>query len=57
MSVLFVLIGISIFVALGFLIACVWSVNNGQYDDEDTPAQRMLFDDGIIKKKNNKQIK
>lgn len=45
MSVLFILIGISLFVAVCFLIACFWSINNGQYDDEDTPAYRMLFDD------------
>lgn len=53
MSVLFVLIGISIFVATGFLAACVWSVNNGQYDDEDTPARRMLFDDAPEKTTTN----
>ena len=45
MSVLFVLIGISLLVALGFFFFFLWSVGNGQYDDEDTPAKRMLFDD------------
>jgi cbb3-type cytochrome oxidase maturation protein len=50
MDVIFVLIGISLIVALCFLALCFWALNNGQYDDEDTPAKRMLFDDGIIKK-------
>ena len=50
MSVLFILIGISLFVALCFLAACMWSINNGQYDDEDTPAYRMLFDDTLKNK-------
>ncbi|MEO6550295.1 MAG: cbb3-type cytochrome oxidase assembly protein CcoS [Ferruginibacter sp.] len=45
MSALFVLVGISIFVATGFLIAFLWSVHNGQFDDDYTPSIRMLFDD------------
>jgi cbb3-type cytochrome oxidase maturation protein len=45
LSALFVLIGISIFVAGGFLAAFLWSVKSGQYDDDYTPSVRMLFDD------------
>lgn len=47
MSVLIVLIIASIVVALGFLIAFIWSVKNGQYDDDYTPSVRMLFDNTI----------
>jgi cbb3-type cytochrome oxidase maturation protein len=43
------LIGISIFVAGGFLAAFLWSVNKGQFDDDYTPSIRMLFDDEIKK--------
>lgn len=50
MSVLFILIGASIVVALGFLAAFLWSVKSGQYDDDYTPSVRMLFDDEV---KNN----
>lgn len=50
MSVLFVLIGISLIVALAFLASCMWALRNGQYDDEDTPAKRMLFDDAPTNK-------
>jgi cbb3-type cytochrome oxidase maturation protein len=28
----------------------MWALRNGQYDDEDTPAKRMLFDDVPVKK-------
>jgi cbb3-type cytochrome oxidase maturation protein len=49
MSAFFLLIGASILVAVGFLIAFLWSVNNGQYDDDYTPSVRMLFDDEIEK--------
>ncbi len=45
MSVIFVLIGVSVFVALCFLFAFLWAVKTGQYDDKYTPSVRMLFDD------------
>ena len=44
MSVMFVLIGFSLLVAIGFLIAFLWSVKKGQYDDDYTPSVRILFD-------------
>ena len=44
MSVILILIGFSILVAGGFLVAFLWSVNDGQYDDETTPAVRILID-------------
>jgi len=52
MGVLFVLIGASIIVAAGFLIAFIWSVKNGQYDDDYTPSVRMLFDNETSETKN-----
>lgn len=45
MSVLILLIAFSILIAGGFLIAFLWSVKKGQYDDDYTPSVRMLFDD------------
>jgi len=45
MSVLFVLIGFSLVLAVGFLAAFIISVKSGQYDDEYTPSVRILFDD------------
>ena len=33
-------------VALGFLGAFLWASRSGQYDDDYTPAVRMLFEDG-----------
>lgn len=44
MSALFLLISISIIVALVFLVAFIWSVRSGQYDDDYTPSVRMLFE-------------
>lgn len=49
MSAIFVLIGVSLIVAIGFLLAFLWAVKKGQYEDDYTPSVRILFDD-IIKK-------
>jgi len=45
-----VLIGFSLFVAIGFLVAFLWSVKSGQYSDTYTPSVRMLFEDEKSKK-------
>jgi cbb3-type cytochrome oxidase maturation protein len=47
MSVIYLLITISIFVAVAFFIAFIIAVKSGQYDDDYTPSVRMLFDDEI----------
>ncbi|NAS10475.1 cbb3-type cytochrome oxidase assembly protein CcoS [Poritiphilus flavus] len=49
MSVIYVLLAISLVVALLFFIAFVLSVRNGQYDDAYTPSIRMLFEDDLVK--------
>ncbi len=45
MSAIFVMIGASLIVALGFLAAFIWAVRSGQMDDSYTPSVRILFDD------------
>jgi cbb3-type cytochrome oxidase maturation protein len=45
MMVMVLLIGASLLVASGFLLAFIYSVRTGQYDDTYTPAIRMLFED------------
>lgn len=52
MSAIFILIGISLVVALGFLGAFLWATRSGQFDDGYTPSVRMLFDDGKIRETN-----
>lgn len=41
------LILVSLTVAVGFLLAYLFAARNGQFDDEYTPAIRMLFDDTV----------
>lgn len=49
MSVIYILLTISIIVAVIFFIAFIVAVKNGQYDDSYTPSVRMLFEDELIK--------
>ncbi len=49
MSVIYVLLAISLVVAILFFIAFIVSVRSGQYDDAYTPSVRMLFDDELVK--------
>jgi cbb3-type cytochrome oxidase maturation protein len=44
MEVIIVLIGISLSIAVGFLGVFLWNLRSGQYDDTETPAIRMLFE-------------
>ena len=55
MSVVLFLILASLFVASGFLLAFLWAVKSGQFEDKYTPAIRMLMDDRDKKQKNNKE--
>ena len=51
MSVIYLLLSISIIVAIAFFIIFIISTKSGQYDDMYTPSVRMLFDDELVKEK------
>lgn len=59
MNIFYLLIGVSLFAALIFLGAFIWAVRNGQFDDNETPSIRILFDDevAINKETDNKKEK
>lgn len=57
MSVIYLLLTISIIVAILFFIAFIYSVKTGQYDDSYTPSVRMLFDDELVKEPKEKSTK
>lgn len=44
MSIIFILILISLFIAMAFLAAFFWAVKSGQYEDDYTPGMRILLD-------------
>jgi cbb3-type cytochrome oxidase maturation protein len=44
MLVIFLLIFVSLTLALTFLAAFIWAVRSGQYEDTCTPSMRILTD-------------
>jgi len=57
MSVIYILLSISIIVAVIFFIAFISAVKSGQYDDSYTPSVRMLFEDELVKEQPKPSIK
>ncbi len=51
MSIIYLLLSVSVLVAVGFFIAFIISVKKGQYDDVYTPSVRMLFEDELVNEK------
>ena len=45
MSAIYLLIPVSLLVASGFLVAFIWAVRSGQYEDTQTPALRVLTEE------------
>lgn len=45
MSVVYFLLPLGLLITAAAVAAFVWAVRNGQLDDLDTPAVRILFDD------------
>lgn len=57
MSVIYILLTISIIVAVAFFIAFIVAVKSGQFDDSYTPSVRMLFEDELVKEKTKPTLK
>ncbi len=57
MNIIFMLIIISLVIALIFFILFVKSVKTGQFDDVYTPSVRMLFDDELVEEKDSTKTK
>ncbi len=53
MEVIFILIGISLLLAGSFLILFFKAVKDGQFEDDQTPAIRMLFENQPKRLKNS----
>ena len=57
MKIILLLIILSLIVAVGFLFAFFWAVNDGQYDDDYSPSLRILVDDDMISQSEQKDKK
>ncbi|NNC70646.1 MAG: cbb3-type cytochrome oxidase assembly protein CcoS [Flavobacteriaceae bacterium] len=56
MGVIYVLITVSLIIAVVFLAAFFFAVRDGQYDDPVTPSIRMLFENKSTKKETSKPL-
>jgi cbb3-type cytochrome oxidase maturation protein len=56
MSVIYILLTVSVIVGLAFFIIFLVAVKSGQYDDSYTPSVRMLFEDELVKTKNEQSL-
>jgi cbb3-type cytochrome oxidase maturation protein len=45
MTAIYLMLPVSLLLAFIFLLAYVWSVRSGQYEDTHTPAMRILTDE------------
>ena len=45
MSALYILLAVSLLVAVAFLAAFIWASRSGQFDDTQTPSMRVLAED------------
>lgn len=54
MLIIILLIAISLTIAIIFLLAFIWSMKSGQFDDTYGPSVRMLFEDKRSPKKDSK---
>lgn len=57
MNIFYLLVGVSLLAALVFLGAFIWAVRSGQFDDNETPAMRILFDDELKEEENDSNEK
>lgn len=47
MEVIYILLSMSVLIAIGFLVAFIWSVKKGQYEDVVSPSIRILYENKI----------
>ena len=47
MGIIYLMLIVSLVIALFFLAGFFWATKTGQYDDDYTPSVRILFDDEI----------
>jgi cbb3-type cytochrome oxidase maturation protein len=54
MGIIYIMLVVSLLVALFFLGSFLWAIKTGQYEDDYTPSVRILFEDDLISNNQNK---
>lgn len=52
MGIIYLMLIVSLVIALFFLFGFFWAAKSGQYEDDYTPSVRVLFDDEIKQTEN-----
>ena len=55
MSIIYMMLAVSVIIALVFFVAFILAVKRGQYDDTYTPSIRMLFEDELVEKNSEEE--
>ncbi len=53
MEILILILPFALVISIGFVLSFIFAVKNGQFDDLETPAYRMLLEETKQKKDNN----
>ncbi len=53
MGIIYLMLVVSLVIALFFLASFLWAAKSGQYDDDYSPSVRILFDDEKNQTSNN----
>ncbi|MCF8415769.1 MAG: cbb3-type cytochrome oxidase assembly protein CcoS [Crocinitomicaceae bacterium] len=49
MGMIYLMLIVSLIIALFFLVSFFWATKSGQFDDDYTPSVRILYEDESIK--------
>jgi cbb3-type cytochrome oxidase maturation protein len=52
MGMIYIMLIVSLIIALFFLVSFFWATRSGQFDDDYTPSVRVLFEDENNQKSN-----
>lgn len=55
MGMIYIMLIVSLVVALFFLISFFWATKTGQFDDDYTPSVRILFEDETNQQSNKQK--
>jgi len=48
MGIIYIMLIVSLIIALFFLVSFLWAIKTDQYEDDYTPSVRILFEDELI---------
>ncbi len=51
MGIIYIMLVVSLLLAIFFLLSFMWANKTGQYDDDVTPGIRILYDDEEVSEK------